>query len=74
MLLQEEVEAPGVLEVSSAGGSTVEEAAASPAAAAQFEPDPTPEQVCARPALTPCRAHCVRVARVNMYGHFARQS
>ena len=44
-----------MLEVSGAGGSTVEEAAASPVAAAQFEPDPSPEQVCAdRPDLDAC--------------------
>lgn len=29
-----------------AEGSSVAEAAASPTAAAQFQPDPTPEQVC----------------------------
>ncbi len=42
--VQEEVEAPGVLEVS-ASGSTVADAAAGPGAAATFEPEPSSEQV-----------------------------
>ena len=62
------MEAPGALEVS-AGGSTVEEAASSPVAAALFEPDPSPEQVCQCPALR--QAEYMRPSGLHMYMRFS---